>query len=61
MMLPNTRMLPDAAPRPQDQADFRSSFGLKVISIYRRGAADARGVGRQPVAVRSRSRDALEV
>jgi hypothetical protein len=33
MMLPNTRMLPDAATRPQDQADFGSSFGLKVISI----------------------------
>jgi hypothetical protein len=42
---PNMRMQPDAASRPRDHADFGSIFGSITFSIYRGGAADARGVG----------------
>jgi hypothetical protein len=45
LLPPNTRMQPDAAPRPQDRADFGACFRYNAIPIYQCGAADAQSVG----------------
>jgi hypothetical protein len=38
-------MQPDAASRPRDRGHFESCIITNVVSIYRRGAADAQLVG----------------
>jgi hypothetical protein len=58
---PNTRMQPDAAPRPQDRAHFGAWFQLQCYFGISVRAADAQAVGWHPDRTPTRSGAALMV